>query len=43
MKIYYKKLRNVAKNTTIEKSLEHEEFQNAGYIGLYGGLKAKKR
>ncbi|MCB2291670.1 DNA damage-inducible protein D [Clostridium sp. CS001] len=41
LKEHNKNLVDAAKNAGVETSLEYAIFQNYGYIGLYGGLKAK--
>jgi DNA-damage-inducible protein D len=41
IKEHNKKLVEAAKNAGVESNLEYAVFQNYGYMGLYGGLKAK--
>src|SRR3989339_2195141 len=41
LKVHNKKLVDLAKKCGVESSLEYATFQNHGYMGLYGGLKAK--
>lgn len=41
LKEHNKKLVEAAKNAGVETSLEYATFQDHGYSGLYGGLKAK--
>ena len=41
LKDHNKKLVEAAKNAGVETTLEYATFQNYGYMGLYGGLKAK--
>lgn len=41
LKEHNKKLVEAAKNAGVETSLEYAVFQDYGYMGLYGGLKAK--
>lgn len=41
LKDHNKKLVDAAKDAGVETTLEYAEFQNAGYMGLYGGLRAK--
>lgn len=41
MKEHNKKLVAAAKDAGVETSLDYAIFQNYGYMGLYGGLKAK--
>lgn len=40
IKHHNKKLVEAAKEAGVNTSLEYAEFQNAGYMGLYGGLRA---
>ena len=40
LKEHNKKLVDAAKNAGVETSVEYAVFQNHGYMGLYGGLKA---
>jgi len=39
LSMYYRKLAQTAHNAGVVSSDEHAEFQNAGYRGLYGGLR----
>ncbi|MEG0086964.1 MAG: DNA damage-inducible protein D [Niameybacter sp.] len=41
LKNHNKKLVDAAKNAGVQTDLEYATFQNYGYMGLYGGLKAK--
>ncbi|WP_411680221.1 DNA damage-inducible protein D [Clostridium thailandense] len=41
LKDHNKKLVDAAKSAGVETNLEYATFQNHGYMGLYGGLKAK--
>jgi DNA-damage-inducible protein D len=41
LKNHNKQLVEAAKNAGVETSLDYGVFQNFGYMGLYGGLKAK--
>jgi DNA-damage-inducible protein D len=41
LKEHNKNLVNTAKNAGIETNLDYAVFQNYGYMGLYGGMKAK--
>lgn len=41
LKEHNKKLVEAAKTAGVETSLEYAVFQDSGYMGLYGGLKAK--
>lgn len=41
LKEHNKKLVEAAKNAGVETSLDYAVFQDHGYMGLYGGLKAK--
>lgn len=41
LKDHNKKLVDAAKDAGVETSIEYATFQNYGYMGLYGGLKAK--
>lgn len=41
LKDHNKKLVDAAKDAGVETSVEYATFQNYGYMGLYGGLKAK--
>lgn len=41
LKEHNKKLVEAAKNAGVETSLEYAVFQDHGYMGLYGGLRAK--
>lgn len=41
LKEHNKKLVEAAKNVGVETTLEYAVFQDYGYMGLYGGLKAK--
>ncbi len=42
LKDHNKKLVDAAKDSGVETSLDYAIFQNYGYMGLYGGLKAKE-
>lgn len=41
LKTHNKKLVDAAKNAGVQTDVEYAVFQNYGYMGLYGGLKAK--
>lgn len=41
LKIHNKQLAEAAKDAGVEAGLDYAIFQNFGYMGLYGGLKAK--